>query len=322
MSPVELLAAHEAVRDNPRWHEIRRQGVTASEIPVILGLSTWDSPWSLWHRKRGLIIDDDSESAGWGRRLEPVIVQAWAEQHADLVAAPAGLYRHREREWQMATPDALVLGGDCNCGAAADVLCSCIPDTVGLLECKHPYDWTGWGDDGTDDVPAAYAAQTLWQLDVMDLDVCHLAAYSRHSMREYLIRRDAEDAVADLELMRKLALEFLRSAEPPPLDGHPATLRAVKALHPDLEDREQEVTNRVAVYYEVAVRELDAAKARAKHAEAELRAAAGNARYILNPQGEKIATRSVYDRKGYWVKPTTVNKLIPARKDTTHEQDR
>src|SRR5690606_13226120 len=65
---VQLLPPHEAVHGNPRWYELRRTGVTASEIPVILGLSRWDSPWSLWHRKRGLIDDDTAgESAAWGQ---------------------------------------------------------------------------------------------------------------------------------------------------------------------------------------------------------------------------------------------------------------
>ena len=351
--PVELLPAHEAGPHNPRWHEIRRTGVTASEIPVILGLSSWDSPWSLWHRKRGLIDDGPGgESADWGRRLEPAIADAAAERldpHENLEFAPAGLYRHHEREWQMATPDKLVHDTCACCAAGCSGSCSGFPGACSdcrntqlggpphaLLEIKHPYSWDGWGDDGTDDIPAAYMAQVLWQLDVMDLDECWLAAYCRHEMRCYTILRTAEGADADLELMRKAAYQFLTSAEPPPLDGHPATLAAVKALHPDIEDREQDVPARVATFYAAAVRELDRAKERKAEAEAALRLEMGNARraITLTDGPELVATRSVFERRSIdgkrlrtdhpniaaaYTSTSTTDRLTPTRKDTTDE---
>ena len=343
MSPVELLPPHRAVRGDPEWLELRRHGVTASEIAVILGLSRWDSPWSLWHRKRGLIGDDpDTEDASWGRRLEPVIAEAWAEQHTDLTIAPAGLYRHREREWQMATPDALVRERRlcARCDAMISPVCTCEIDELtdpplGVLEVKHPYSWDGWGDDGTDDIPADYLAQVLWQLDVMDLDEAWVAAYTRHEMRCYTIRVSAEGADVDLELMRKTALEFLTCDTPPPLDSHPATLRAVKQLHPDVEDREQGISNRAHIYYTAARRELAHAKDRMREAEAGLRAELGAARYGVDELGQRIVTRTVYETRridgkrlradhpdlaAQYTTTSTVDKLIP-RKDTEHGED-
>jgi putative phage-type endonuclease len=343
VNAVELLPPNQAVHGNAQWYELRREGVTASEIPVILGLSKWDSPWALWHRKRGLIGDDpDTDNASWGRRLEPVIVEAWAEQHTDLVAAPAGLYRHREREWQMASPDALLrerrLCGSCDAGLPMS--CTCEVDEltdppVGLLEVKHPWSWDGWGDDGTDDIPAGYMAQVLWQCDVMGVDECWLAAYSRHEMRCYTIRADTADARADLELMRKVALEFLHSQEPPPLDSHPATLRAVKALHPDIQDREQGISSRAHIYYTAARRELAQARRRMTEAETGLRLELGSARYGVNEIGQRIVTRSIYDMRridgkrlrvdqpdlaAQYTTTSTVDKLTP-RKDTENGED-
>src|SRR5690606_4561118 len=112
VNAVELLPATEATPNNPRWHELRRQGVTASEIPVILGLSPWDSPWALWHRKRGLLDDPPAgESAYWGRHLEDAIADAAIDRvdpHVQMAFARGGLYCHPQRPWQMATPDRLV----------------------------------------------------------------------------------------------------------------------------------------------------------------------------------------------------------------------
>lgn len=325
--PVELLPPHRAVHGDLEWLEIRRQGVTASEIAVILGLSRWDSPWSLWHRKRGLIGDDpDSDNASWGRRLEGVIADAFQELDLGRWLYPAGLYRHSQREWQMATPDRLVTSGP-----GDDVR----SDVIGLLEVKHPYSFDGWGEDGSDDVPADYHAQALWQLDVMDLDQAWLAAYSRHEMRVYTIRREGE-SLADLAMMRARALEFLRSDTPPPLDSHPATLRAVKALHPDIEDREQEVPDWIWRDYEAAVAGFKAGKERKLTAEILLRQSLGDARYAINDIGRRIATRSVHERRSIdgkrlradlpdiaeqYTTTSTVDRLLPARKEDNHEQD-
>jgi putative phage-type endonuclease len=351
VNAVELLPPNQAVHGNTEWYELRREGVTASEIPVILGLSGWDSPWALWHRKRGLIGDDpDTEDASWGRRLEPVIADAAADRldpHENLVFTPAGLYRHAEREWQMATPDRLVISDECMCAAdyqlrPGDILCTCLPhegELLALLEVKHPYSWDGWGDDGSDDIPADYMAQVLWQCDVMGVDECWLAAYSRHEMRCYTIRADTADARGDLELMRKVALEFLHSQEPPPLDSHLATLRAVKTLHPDIEDREQDVPAKVARDYRLACYGVDIAKARKREAESALRLAMSDARraFTLDPVGlpEPVATRSIYqtrridgkrlradhpDLATQYTTTSTVDKLTP-RKDSDNGED-
>jgi predicted phage-related endonuclease len=39
--------------DREAWLAARRTGVTATDIAVILGLVTWDSPFALHHRKQG-----------------------------------------------------------------------------------------------------------------------------------------------------------------------------------------------------------------------------------------------------------------------------
>lgn len=324
------------------WLAFRRTGVTASEIAVILGLSRWDSPWALWHRKRGILEDVPAgEAADWGHRLESVIADAAAERldpHGSLRFLPAGSWRRADRPWQIAHPDRLVKLCLCGPDDDPDVVCSCLPhegEPVALLEVKHPYSWDGWGDDGSDDVPADHHAQCLWQLDVMGLDECWLAAYTRHRMRCYTIRRDADGVEDDLELMRFAAWQFLTSEEPPPLDSHPATLAAVKALHPNLEDREQEVDPGLIGEYLHAVAAEKTAKRVLDLAKARMILAMGAARYAVRSDGRPVATRSIYERRSVdgarlrvdhpdiaerYTNTTTVDRLLPAREDH-HEQD-
>src|SRR3990167_4296803 len=68
--------------DRPSWLEARRQGLGASDAPVILGLSPWKTPLALYAEKLGLEIEEpeQTEAMSWGLRLQPVIIAAFEEQ--------------------------------------------------------------------------------------------------------------------------------------------------------------------------------------------------------------------------------------------------
>ena len=44
---------------SPEWLQWRSQGITASDIPIILGLSPYKTPWQLWAEKVGRINAPD-----------------------------------------------------------------------------------------------------------------------------------------------------------------------------------------------------------------------------------------------------------------------
>ena len=41
------------------WHAARANGIGGSEIAAVLGLSPYESRFSLWHRKKGLLHQGD-----------------------------------------------------------------------------------------------------------------------------------------------------------------------------------------------------------------------------------------------------------------------
>lgn len=56
------------------WLEHRRKGLGASDIPVIMGISPWNTPYALWEEKTGLVIPDQESKkfiTEKGHRLEP-----------------------------------------------------------------------------------------------------------------------------------------------------------------------------------------------------------------------------------------------------------
>lgn len=297
MSYVELLPAHEAVPSNERWHALRRQGVSASEIAAVLGISPWESPFSAyWRKVNGWETEANAEMTA-GRYAERAIVDWFANEcdpNGNLLLRQAGLYASRTLSWQLATPDALVcqdkLCGICDAGLP--VGCTCDKDLLSLLECKYLVGgWDGWGEPLTDDIPVYYRAQCLWQLDVMGVDEVSVAAWHGAEFRHYVVRRDE----ADLRVMRAAGRDFMdriAAGDPPPLDSHIATLRALKTLHPDVDDTDAEVDPDTAKGWRDARARKAEAEADERAYEAKLRDAMGRAKRAVCG-GERVATRVV-----------------------------
>ena len=53
------------------WHEHRRKHLNASETPIILGVSPWQTPYQLWQIKLGLIEQEVTPAMLRGTQLEP-----------------------------------------------------------------------------------------------------------------------------------------------------------------------------------------------------------------------------------------------------------
>jgi putative phage-type endonuclease len=312
VSPVELLPPHEATPSNPKWHELRRQGISASEIAAVLGISPWQSPFSCyWQKVEGWQGEDNAEMSA-GRRAEGVIADWFADEcdpHESLAVRSAGLYASKDRPWQLATPDRLIWSEwEMQYGTHGPLG----RKLLALLECKYLIGgWDGWGEPDTDDIPVHYRAQALWQLDVMEVDEVFVAAWHGAEFRCYRVRRDEKD----LRVMRTAGREFmdrLAAGDPPPIDDHTATIATLKQRHPSLEDREVLAPVELAEAY----RRARALKARAEKAldgfEARIRDLLGDANR-LTCNGHLVASRSVYERKPYEVGAVTIDKLNPGR---------
>lgn len=313
------------------WLEARRQGVTASEIAVIMGLSPYSSPYALYHQKLGILPSDvDSAVMERGRVLEPYIAEKFAAAHPELWVHGNGrqLYAHSERPWQLATPDRLLADeshdGLSSYWAAEDEYCDAV------LECKSASSMDEWGEPGTDEIPVHYRCQVIWQMDVMGVGRAHVVVLDvpRWQVHEYVIEMD-DSARNDLTYMLPAAEEFRRQLaehDVPDVDWRPATAYALKQLHPSLEDREAHIGRQLEISYRAAVRRYKEAEQRKDEMTNRMREAMGSARRAVTVRtvaGESrqvvIATRQVYDvaesvRKGY-----TVDKLVAAPSKTKKE---
>lgn len=270
------------------WHAARANGIGGSEIAAVLGLSPYESRFSLWHRKKGGIGPvDESPQMYWGKKHEPTICQEFADRHPELLVLPAGTYAADDTSWWIANPDRL--------GFTAD-------GDLEVIEAKTAYDDYEWGGEGTDQVPIHYKAQVRWYCRALGARRARIAVlFGLSDYREYVIEPDDTDT----QLMRTAAQEFMDSLAAgvvPPIDGHTATYQAIKNLPDGMDDVDVQVDLAIAQRYFTA---LTAAKA----AEEEKRCASG---LVLDRIGtgrravvgdDRIATRTVRDGRTYSLQP-------------------
>jgi putative phage-type endonuclease len=280
---------------SPEWYAARLDGLGGSEIAAVLGLSKWQSRFSLWHLKAGRVREQvENEEMEWGKRLEPVVLAKWSEQHPEWTARPSGTYCHPDRRWQIANPD---LVGDATDG-----------DDQILVEAKTALYADEWGEPGTDQVPPYYLCQTRWYLDVFGLSVAHMPVLiGGHDYREYVIHQDQ----ADVELMRREAEAFLDSLpggaaeQRPDIDAHSATYTAVRQLADGVIDEAIELAPDLADQYIAAQVAAKAAEDEKRRLSATVLDLIGNHRHA-DCLTRRIATRAV--------KPDgTTHSLRPAK---------
>jgi len=256
VAPSGVLLGH-FTPGSAAWDEARRGlSITATEIAAVVGLSPWMSRFTLWHKKSGLAVApfEMTPAVEWGNRLEDAVAAKWQDEHPGQLAAPAGTWRHRDREWQRATPDRLIYP------QPADEFET--PDQAdGLLEVKTSPFGDDWGPSGADDgVPIHYRCQVLWQMDTLGLTRTDFAVLiSGHDYREYVVEYDEGEA----KILRDAAVQFLdevRAGVRPPIDGADDTYQTIRVQPDGFDDVDVEIPLDSAARYELAQDQMGAAK--------------------------------------------------------------
>lgn len=261
---------------SPEWHALRATGLGGSEIAAVLGLSPFESRFSLWHRKRGEAAPQpENDEMRAGKYFEAGIAAWFRDTHPDYRVRRVGTYRSKARPWQIANPDRIITGPD----RGREV-----------LEIKNLRTADGWGEPGTDEVPVYYRAQVLWYLDVLGLDRGRFAiAVGGQDLREYVVDYDQAEA----SILRERGAEFLHDivrGQRPSIDEHGETYRVIRESHPDIDDVEVEIPRSLAWHFRTAIEAHKRAEADKRRAAAEIADALGDARRAVC-DGESIAIR-------------------------------
>lgn len=335
MYPIQTTTASTPRTD---WLAARRTGIGASDIAMVLGLSPYGSPFSLYWDKIAPGDDQDNDLMATGRHLEPSIADWWATENPGGQVATTGMWRSQERPWQLATPDRIIYPtcGACNGDGHVDVVMigperlTCMGcnghgfnrdgHPVAVLECKWAaYSWDGWGEPGTNEIPIHYACQVQWQMDVMGVDTAYVAALGPGGFREYTVHRDG----ADINVLREHGRRFwerIQTGDAPDIDdAHPATTEAIKRLHPDLTDETIQIDVELAEAWRRAKALTKRSDLLAKRIENRVRATMGNARraecngHLVASRSITVAASELNELDSLDTDPPTTDKLTPGR---------
>ena len=196
------------------WHVIRSQGIGGSEIGTILGLNPWESAYTLFHKKLGLI--DDSVGDNWairfGKAFESPILDLYAEEHKSEQIFRTGTFAHKEKHWMHANPDAISQQGK----------------ELKIVEVKTAR--SSWSE-----LPPHYEAQVMWYMHVTGIRKAVVVGVNGMTYQEFEVEYD--DFMGNLYEERAEAFwKNLSEQVAPDWDGSKSTFETVRQLHPEISD--------------------------------------------------------------------------------------
>lgn len=115
MKPYTELAQHP--EGSTEWLQQRNEGIGSSDCSVIFGLSSYDSPYSLWLQKTGQtplnppVDERTQELFMMGHALEPVIRTLTAERVGKGISKPPAAFASVKRPWQRYNADGMTEDG-------------------------------------------------------------------------------------------------------------------------------------------------------------------------------------------------------------------
>lgn len=215
------------VRQNTdEWLAMRRTGITASDLPVLMG--NRDGLVRLWAEKSGLVEAETPDPAtqemfDLGHDLEPIIARRYTIKTGRPLKAVSAMVRHPEVPWAFASLDRV----------------SAVPGERLIAELKWQPHFTWRGE--SEAVPAAVQDQVQWQMLVTGYPMAHVVVLvgARVEYHEVPADRDYQDAQMRVATWFRGLVE---RRERPTIDGSESTRRLLADMYPADTDEPLEPT--------------------------------------------------------------------------------
>jgi putative phage-type endonuclease len=165
MQSAEIYFDDDLVQGSEEWLEKRRTRITATDAGVILGVSPYGTPLSLWKQKLGFMDQQkDNEAMRKGRELEPIARTQYEFENSALMRTTC-VFRG---DWLMASLDGID------------------PDREVMLEIKTGYQT--YKDALNNHIPLHYYAQMQHSLYVSGAKICHYYVYKDEKEKPILMK--------------------------------------------------------------------------------------------------------------------------------------
>jgi putative phage-type endonuclease len=253
----------------------RHEGIGASDTPIIMGYSTYKTPYQLYLEKIGAIESDNemTEQQYWGNALEPIIIKRFAEENDVKVTFPDTVY-HPEYPFIFANLDGW------------------IESENAVIEAKsaNSFQRKEWDMALTDGIPLVYLIQVAKQCLITNATRGYCAVLiGGMEYKQFIYERDA----ALEELILKADLDFWHCVqnriEPDPISTSDCRLKFPKP-HPDKVVQSNFRTANALVglmNVKASIKDLTETEDKMKM---ELMAHMGDAEYLVGQEGEMLAT--------------------------------
>jgi predicted phage-related endonuclease len=259
------------------WAKLREEPgvITGSTIGSIIGVNEWESAVTRYYKATGEIPNEIpvSTAMALGTHFEQPILDFFAKTKPNWTFYRTGTWASSFEEWARANPDALFVDEN---------------GELGLIEVK--FSGRYWGGE----VPANYRAQILWYLGVLGLKKAVLVGLIDSRFETYEIEFDQ----FEFEVMLEAAKEFRKALQlqtPPDWDGAANTYETAKLLHPEIENREEEIAQQLGIDLQNTSSEIDALTTKLNELKSRTLDQMGSAKTAVIEVGSEryvVATRS------------------------------
>lgn len=224
-----------------------RRVLGGTDAAAILGLSPWRTPYQVWLEKTGrLEPQPPNNDMRRGTDLEPLVAKMYAERTGARLRQAKKLRHHKYPQ----------LGGHPDRWAQINGGRRLVELKTTLWFDRH------WGPDGSDQVPAHYAAQCIHYAAVSGTREIDLAALSIHDWELRIYHLAVDEAIAD-DFIRKLIdwwNTYVEADVPPPLlDSEPPEHRWPEARQGKTISADEDIRAKVCELraLRARIRELD-----------------------------------------------------------------
>jgi putative phage-type endonuclease len=179
-SPARIILPECAGRE--AWLAARRDGIGGSEVGALIGVSEYETPFSVFNAKKTGGKDLSGVAAvKWGHRFEDAVAEEVAEVIGLVSRFAGGLWADREKPFLRVTPDRFATKPRAW-------------RALGVIECKTAGDGDEWesgsitpGGQGTGRAPLSYQAQIQWQMGILGLRKGWLGCYVSNQARDFYV---------------------------------------------------------------------------------------------------------------------------------------
>lgn len=254
---------------------LRHQGLGASDSPIIMGYSTYKTPYQLYLEKTGAVSSDDEETEQqyWGNALEPLIIKRFAQENNVEITFPGTVY-HPDYPYIFANLDGWVES----------------ERAVVEAKCANSFQRKEWDMAISDGIPLVYLIQIAKQCLITGASRGYCAVLiGGMEYKQFIYERDAalESLILQSDIDFWSCVE--KRIEPDPINTSDCRLK-FRTPSPDKSVESTFKTgNALAQLMNVKIqlKELNDAEDKFKM---HLMSHMGNAEYLVGQQGEVLAT--------------------------------